>query len=51
MFNNVVVGVDDREIGHDPITLAKTLLGPSARLTLAHVLLRDPYVFRGAAGR
>jgi nucleotide-binding universal stress UspA family protein len=51
MFNNVLVGVDDREVGHDPITLAKTLLGPSGRLTLAHLLTSEPYVFRGVARR
>jgi nucleotide-binding universal stress UspA family protein len=51
MFNNVLVGVDDREIGHDAITLAKTLVAPSGRLSLAHVLTGEPYVFRGAAGR
>jgi nucleotide-binding universal stress UspA family protein len=51
MFNNILVGVDDREVGHDAITLAKTLLGPSGRVTLAHVLTSEPYVLRGAAGR
>jgi nucleotide-binding universal stress UspA family protein len=51
MFTNVLVGVDDLQLGHDPIILAKTLLAPSGRLTLAHVLTSEPYVFRGAAGR
>jgi nucleotide-binding universal stress UspA family protein len=51
MFTDVVVGVDDREVGHDAITLARTLLAPAGRLTLAHVLTNEPYVFRGAAGR
>jgi nucleotide-binding universal stress UspA family protein len=51
MFNNVLVGVDDLEVGHDAITLAKILLAPSGRLSLAHVLTGEPYVLRGAAGR
>ena len=42
MFNNVVVGVDDREGGRDAIALARALLAEDGELTLA-------YVFHGSA--
>jgi nucleotide-binding universal stress UspA family protein len=51
MFNTVLVGVDDREVGHDAITLARTLVAPSGRLTLAYVLTSEPYVLRAAVMR
>jgi nucleotide-binding universal stress UspA family protein len=51
MFNEIVVGVDDREFGQDAIALAKTLAAPAGRLTLAHVLTTEPYVYRGASAR
>jgi nucleotide-binding universal stress UspA family protein len=37
MFKNVLVGVDGREGGHDAVALAKRLLDPAGKLTLAHV--------------
>ena len=51
MFNKIVVGVDDCELGLDAIALAKRLVGEGARLTLAHVITTEPYVYRGAAAR
>lgn len=51
MFNEIVVGVDDRERGHDAIALAKVLVGSGGRFTLAHILTTEPYVYRGAAAR
>ena len=47
MFNEIVVGVGEREGGDDAIALAKTLLRQRGHLTLAHVLTRDPAVFPG----
>jgi nucleotide-binding universal stress UspA family protein len=51
MFNEIVVGVDDREFGQDAIALANALVAPAGRLTLAHVITTEPYVYRGATGR
>ncbi len=37
MFGRVIVGVDGRAGGRDAIALARVLVGPCGRLTLAHV--------------
>jgi nucleotide-binding universal stress UspA family protein len=37
MFENVIVGVDGYQGGRDAIALARQLVAPNARLTLAHV--------------
>ncbi len=37
MFRRVIVGVDGRAGGRDAIALARVLVGPRGRLTLAHV--------------
>lgn len=37
MFDNVLIGIDGRQGGHDAIALARQLAGPSARFTLAHI--------------
>ena len=37
MFENVLVGVDGRPGGRDAVELAKRLISPEGRLTLAHV--------------
>ncbi len=37
MFNNVMVGVDGLQGGRDAIDLARQLMAPDGRLTLAHV--------------
>ncbi len=49
MFKNVIVGVDERSAGRDGIALARNLLSGDGKLTLAHVLAADPYVYRGAS--
>lgn len=49
MFSEVIVGVADRGGGRDGIPLAKTLLAPSGKLTLASVLTSDPFLYRGAS--
>jgi nucleotide-binding universal stress UspA family protein len=49
MFSEVIVGVDDRSGGRDGIPLAKTLIAPSGKLTLAYVLTTDPLFYRGAS--
>ena len=49
MFSEVIVGVDDRGGGRDGIPLAKTLMAPSGKLTLASVLTSDPFLYRGAS--
>jgi len=51
MFGQIVVGVNDRKGGHDAIALARKLMGKGGRLTVGHVLTRDPYVYRGASAR
>lgn len=49
MFKQIVVGVDEHEGGRDAIALAKKLVAPAGRLTLAFVYCGDPYVYRGAS--
>ena len=49
MFKQIVVGVDEHEGGRDAIALAKKLVAPDGRLTLAFVYCGDPYVYRGAS--
>ncbi|MGO9960406.1 MAG: universal stress protein [Solirubrobacteraceae bacterium] len=51
MFNEIIVGVDDLELGHDAIALAKCLVAKTGRLTLASVITSEPYVYRGASAR
>jgi len=41
MFRRVMVGVDGRPSGRDAIALARLLVAPRGRLTLAHVHARD----------
>jgi nucleotide-binding universal stress UspA family protein len=51
MFSHVIVGVDERTVGRDPVTLAKNLLCPGGNLTLARVCKADPYGYHGFGGR
>jgi len=51
MFSQIIVGLNDREGGRDAIALAKNLIGKGGRLTIAHVLARDAYAYRGAGAR
>jgi nucleotide-binding universal stress UspA family protein len=51
MFNEIVVGVDEETIGRDAIALARSLIAQGGRLTVAHVLITEPYVYRGASAR
>jgi nucleotide-binding universal stress UspA family protein len=51
MFSEIVVGVDERSYGRDAVALAMSLASESARLTLVHVLMTEPYVLRGASAR
>lgn len=37
MFDNVLIGIDGRQGGHDAIALARQLASPSAKICLAHV--------------
>lgn len=45
MFAEVVAGVDFGPGGDGAIALARALIAPGGRLTLAHVVLSDPRVF------
>jgi nucleotide-binding universal stress UspA family protein len=49
VFTNVVVGVDNREGGHDAIVLAKQLLVGYGELSLAHVYVGDPAMYRSVS--
>jgi nucleotide-binding universal stress UspA family protein len=50
MFDNVLIGVGDREGGRDALALAKQLVSTAGRLTLAHVqvVARKPSADSGA---
>jgi len=45
MFNDVLVGVDARSGGHDAVALARQLVSPEGKLTLAHVDDVGPAIF------
>jgi nucleotide-binding universal stress UspA family protein len=47
MFKQILVGVDEHEGGHDAIALAKRLIAPDGKITLAFVETSDPYIYRG----
>lgn len=47
-FENVVVGVDGGDGGRDAIALARALVAPGGRLTLAHVYFGESYAWRGS---
>jgi nucleotide-binding universal stress UspA family protein len=47
MFNQVIVGVDERDGGRDAIALAKTLVGQGGTLALTNVITSDPYLYPG----
>jgi nucleotide-binding universal stress UspA family protein len=49
MFSKVLVGVDGRPGGRDAVALAKQLIAPGARVTLAHVYGGNPLFRSGAA--
>ena len=49
MFAEVIVGVDNHRAGRDAIALAERLATPETKLTLAHVLTSDPYLYRGVS--
>lgn len=49
MFNNVLVGIDGEDGGRDALALARTLVGESGRLTLAHVYPGDAFIWRGTS--
>jgi nucleotide-binding universal stress UspA family protein len=51
VFTNVLVGVDNREGGHDAIALSKQFLVGAGELTLAHVYAGEPYVYRGVSAQ
>lgn len=46
MFSNVLVGVDRHLGGRDAVALARQLVAPDGRLTLAHVYPGDPRLRR-----
>jgi nucleotide-binding universal stress UspA family protein len=48
-FGHVIVGVDGRRGGRDAIALARLLVGPRGRLTLAHVRAGGPVLPPGVA--
>ena len=47
MFDNLVIGIDGREGGHEAVGLAKQLASSGARVTLAHVY-GDSYALRAS---
>jgi nucleotide-binding universal stress UspA family protein len=49
MFEQVVVGVDEREGGRDAVALAHNLLSRDGELTLAYVFAGDPHIYRSAS--
>jgi nucleotide-binding universal stress UspA family protein len=51
MFTNVLVGVDHHEGGRDAIALAKRLQASDGALTLAHVYVEEPIVYRGVSAQ
>jgi nucleotide-binding universal stress UspA family protein len=48
MFDNVLVGVDEREGGRDAIALAKMLISEGGRLTFSYVYHGDPHRWHGS---
>ena len=48
MFGRTIVGVDGSSGGRDAIALARQLVGPDGKLTLAHVVAWGPFVSRAA---
>jgi nucleotide-binding universal stress UspA family protein len=49
MFRQVLVGIDERELGADALALARRLMADDAALTLAHVSTDDPRIYRAAS--
>jgi nucleotide-binding universal stress UspA family protein len=49
MFGSVVVGVDESGRGRDAVALTRDLVGSTGRVTLLHVLPRNPYDSHEAA--
>src|SRR5947209_9164870 len=49
MFTNVLVGVDEEQLGRDAIALATQLVEDGGELTLAHIYHGDARVWHGAA--
>jgi nucleotide-binding universal stress UspA family protein len=49
MFNDVIVGVDQRDGGREAIALARLFVAEGGELTLAYVYRGDPYVWRGSS--
>lgn len=47
MFNQILVGVDEREGGRDAIALAKHLVAADGQITLVFVETSEPEVYRG----
>lgn len=50
MFRNVLVGVNGEEGGRDAIALARMLVAPDRKLTVAHVFGSEPRELRGWYG-
>ena len=48
MFENVIVAIDGRPTGRDALALARTLVAPETKISLAHVYELTPV--RGASG-
>ena len=49
MFDNVLVGVDGQQGGHDAIALARMLVADGGKLTFGYVYHGDPHVWRGSS--
>lgn len=50
MFDEVLAGIDFAPGGEEAVALARRLITPGGRLTLAHVATDDPSVYRGQSG-
>lgn len=51
MFGRTIVGVDGSSGGRDAIALARQLVGPDGKLTLAHVVAWGVRIARRIRGR
>ena len=51
LFTSVLVGVDHDQGGRDAISLAKQLRAGEGALTLAHVYVEEPIVYRGVSAQ
>jgi hypothetical protein len=50
MFDNVMIGIDSNQGGHDAIALAHQLVSDQGKLTLAYVHGGYPAIFKGLRG-